>query len=455
MANTTDTMTPEEILRGIINGTLTELEDDGVTAIGARKFHNRTALTRVLFSNFNGSIGEYAFNGCSNLTSANFANVTTIGAYAFSGCSSLSSFSIGNNVTGLGAYAFNGCSGLSGSLDLPKVTSMGNYTFNNAGFTGTVNLPKLSTIKTNGFRNLKYVEYINTGTATFDSNGTSMFQGCTSLKGFAQHRTQYTTNDYFASSVFQDCPNLEYVDLGTFRGKANLFNGDAKLKTLVIRETGSKALDALSPFTGTPFASGGSGGTLYVRKSLIATYKSATNWSTILGYSNNMILPIEGSYYQMYFADGTAVSGASYSDAKYFMNNWGISYTDNVIWTSKSNARGCCIALRGDHAIRLNSSSGSDTHIYPIEIESGKSGVTITSGDLDLEVNEVYWDGTDWKRTGGSGWLLQSSGSSHSYTFTGSNTTHIYVNARVAGDTGDEGTVTQAMMDAITFAWNS
>ena len=454
MANTTDTMTPEEILRGIINGTLTELEDDGVTAIGARKFHNRTALTRVSFPNFNGSIGEYAFNGCTNLTSANFPNVTSIGAYAFNNCSNLSSFNMGSsNITGVGTYAFNGCSNISGSLDLSKATSMGGYAFQNATFS-SINMPKLSVIQSHGFRGCK-AQYINTGTATFSSNGTNMFTDCVNLRGFAQHRTGYTTNDYFNGAVFNGCSNLEYIDLGTQLRGGSLVSGCTKIKMIICRAGDVRALGSVGSVTsGTPFAESGTGGTLYCRKSLIATYKAATNWVTILAYPNNMVLPIEGSYYQMYFADDTEVSGASYSDPKYFMENWGLSYTNNIIWTSKSNARGCCIALRGDHPIKLNAADGGETHIYPIEIETGKTGITITSDSLDLDINEVYWDGTDWKRTGGSGWLLQSSSSSHSYTFTGSNTTHIYVNARVAGDTGDEGTVTQAMMDAITFAWN-
>ena len=51
--------------------------------------------------------------------------------------------------------------------------------------------------------------------------------------------------------------------------------------------------------------SNGSGGTLYVPQALISTYQSATNWSTILGYANNQILPIEGSIYENQYADGT------------------------------------------------------------------------------------------------------------------------------------------------------
>ena len=42
----------------------------------------------------------------------------------------------------------------------------------------------------------------------------------------------------------------------------------------------------------------GSAGTLYVPNDLIASYQSASNWSTILGYTNNQIKKIEGSIYE-------------------------------------------------------------------------------------------------------------------------------------------------------------
>lgn len=57
----------------------------------------------------------------------------------------------------------------------------------------------------------------------------------------------------------------------------------------------------------TPFQSSGTGGTLYVPSVLIADYQSATNWSTILGYTKNKILPIEGSIYETQYADGTPI----------------------------------------------------------------------------------------------------------------------------------------------------
>nr|MCR5723793.1 leucine-rich repeat domain-containing protein [Treponema sp.] len=59
------------------------------------------------------SIGNYAFQNCSGLTSITIPNsVTSIGDYAFYGCSSLTSITIPSRVTSIGNNAFNGCSEL-------------------------------------------------------------------------------------------------------------------------------------------------------------------------------------------------------------------------------------------------------------------------------------------------------------------------------------------------------
>ena len=76
------------------------------------------------------SIGNYAFSGCSGLTSVTIPNsVTSIGNGAFYGCSGLTSVTIPNSVTSIGNGAFYGCSGLT-SVTIPNsVTSIGDFAF--------------------------------------------------------------------------------------------------------------------------------------------------------------------------------------------------------------------------------------------------------------------------------------------------------------------------------------
>ena len=59
------------------------------------------------------SIGDYAFEGCSSLTSINIpSSVTSIGGDAFSYCSSLTSINIPSSVESIGYFAFYNCSDL-------------------------------------------------------------------------------------------------------------------------------------------------------------------------------------------------------------------------------------------------------------------------------------------------------------------------------------------------------
>ena len=80
------------------------------------------------------SIGEYAFQNCTGLTSITIPNsVTSIGQSAFSGCTGLTSITIPNSVTSIGRGAFSNCTGIT-SITIPNsVTSIGQSAFFNSG----------------------------------------------------------------------------------------------------------------------------------------------------------------------------------------------------------------------------------------------------------------------------------------------------------------------------------
>ena len=149
------------------NGLASITIPDSVTSIGEYAFSGCSGLTSVTIENGVTSIGDSAFSGCSGLTKVNVSNilfwlnitfgnsaanplyyahnlylngtlvtdliildsVTSIGEYAFSGCSGLTSIAIPNGVTSIGEAAFYGCSGLT-SITIPdSVTSIGRYAF--------------------------------------------------------------------------------------------------------------------------------------------------------------------------------------------------------------------------------------------------------------------------------------------------------------------------------------
>lgn len=105
-----------------------------VTSIGSWAFNRCTSLTSVTIPNSVTSIVESAFKNCSSLTSVVIPNsVTNIGSSVFDSCFGLTSVTIPEGVVSIGSSAFNYCSGLT-SMTIPNsVTSIADYAFSNCG----------------------------------------------------------------------------------------------------------------------------------------------------------------------------------------------------------------------------------------------------------------------------------------------------------------------------------
>lgn len=93
---------------------------DSATIIGASAFSECTGMTSINIPKGITSIGNTAFYHCIGLTSIDFpSTLTSIGIYAFDGCTGLSRIVIPNSITTISEHAFNGCSGLL-YIDLPE-----------------------------------------------------------------------------------------------------------------------------------------------------------------------------------------------------------------------------------------------------------------------------------------------------------------------------------------------
>jgi len=118
-------------------------------------------------------------------------------------------------------------------------------------------------------------------------------------------------------TCFRASTQLQAFDLGANCSSipGNTFYDCHSLKTLVLRRTAGVISLTSTAFTGTPFASDGSGGDIYIPKSLYDKlgagtndYKSATNWSAFNSYGTITWHPIEGSIYETQYVDGTPIS---------------------------------------------------------------------------------------------------------------------------------------------------
>jgi len=149
--------------------------------------------------------------------------------------------------------------------------------------------------------------------------GTDNFKNCRKLSTLVLPSLGKGTSASYAMQAelagFSGCSILQAIDVYTvYSIKSKAFQNCPVFGTLIIRNRSGHSghpiasLAAIDAFSGTPFASGGAGGTLYVPSADISAYQAATNWSTILGYENNQILPIEGSIYETQWADGTPIA---------------------------------------------------------------------------------------------------------------------------------------------------
>lgn len=149
----------------------------------------------------------------------------------------------------------------------------------------------------------------------------SFFDGCTGIKSALFKKVKfYGANNAFNSCtglekvicprdsicgtldtrMFNNCTSLTFFEGGTSFGTLNngSFYGCKALKTLVLRKQGVVSNTNPNVFTGTPFASGGTGGTVYCPAALIEQYQQATNWSTLFAAGTCNFVAIEGSEYE-------------------------------------------------------------------------------------------------------------------------------------------------------------
>ncbi len=119
-------------------------------------FNNCTSLKTFIVSSDNpnySAVGGVLFNKdkttllkCPQAKSGEFtipSTVNTINDYAFYGCSSITSVSLPNSITSIGVFAFDGCTSLSSPITIPTgVKVVSNYAFANCSAITSVTIPE-------------------------------------------------------------------------------------------------------------------------------------------------------------------------------------------------------------------------------------------------------------------------------------------------------------------------
>ncbi len=260
-------------------------EMNTLSTISSNAFQGCSSIGQISINKLS-SIGTYAFYGCKSLkisgnvgdgtTTYNGANITSIGKFTFGDCSSLDNYFIFDNVVGtVGSYAFSGCTNIKG-LSMDNITSYEQYFVSDCnslesvsfesvaqnsvewestsgdvtvtksisipemlqGSRGTlksVNLPLITQIADGGFSDFTLLSDIDVESVV--TIGDSGFSGCTSLTSI--NLPNATT---LGSNTFSDCSFTElYLPEVTTAGSSFISGVGSNLSSLIMPKLESAA----------------------------------------------------------------------------------------------------------------------------------------------------------------------------------------------------------------------
>lgn len=195
------------------------------------------------------------------------------------------------------------------SVSLPNLTDIGDRPFEGSNLS-FISCPNLETAGGYFLANLRQMsgDYIF---SKLSSVGTE-FIGNAPIEKIALPALTSATGSNFANGN-TTLTTADFANISAISGWA--FRNTSVFDTLILRKTSIPRLDNVNAFVGSLFDSGGTGGTIYIPKSLYdhlgdgtaLDYKNATNWSVIDGYGTITWAQIEGSYYETHYADGTEI----------------------------------------------------------------------------------------------------------------------------------------------------
>lgn len=217
-------------------------EDFVVVNIRGEAFMNCTGLLSINYNNSLETIGNKAFEGCSNLsyfgkdTWNSDTHIKSIGERAFFGCSKLSHINIGDGIDIIKVQTFEGCTSLQEVIIYKQL-----YKIEDRAFAGCTDLNKIAIMGTEE-SNLEVIgSETFLGCSSFDSfkipssvkgMGMGVFKNCTGLKSveLSKKITFLNPETFYGCTSLSEVQNTENL---TLLG-GSVFEGCTNLKEFII-----------------------------------------------------------------------------------------------------------------------------------------------------------------------------------------------------------------------------
>ena len=183
---------------------------EGVVTVGNWAFNGCDNLTSVTFPSTLTTIFGYSFEHCKSLASIDFPQgLTTISNWAFYDCASLEQITLPDSITVIGNSAFSLCVSVS-SITLPnKAMTIGNYAFSSCFSLTSMVIPDgVTFIESGTFYNCRRLTSITIG-ADVESILSQAFRGCSSLTSI----TIPNKVTQIGERAFDDCAMLRTVTI--------------------------------------------------------------------------------------------------------------------------------------------------------------------------------------------------------------------------------------------------
>ena len=161
----------------------------------------------------NDKLGDFAFYGCSGLTSLTLPScVTKIGCYALSNCIGLTSLTLPSSVTEIGEHAFLSCRGLTNFTIPSGVTKIGGAAFFCCYGLISLTLPSsVTAIGSEAFKHCSGLTSIYVYMEKLPETGSNLFLGCDE-KNCTVYVPKGTGDAYFRSAEFGYFYNIVEFD---------------------------------------------------------------------------------------------------------------------------------------------------------------------------------------------------------------------------------------------------